>query len=100
MTNAIHYNRPGGEVRITARTEEGFAVLTVADNGLGIAAEDLPHLFERFYRADKARTNTGGSRGLGLAICQAIATAHGGSITVQSEPGRGSTFTLRLPNNP
>ncbi len=100
VTNAIHYNRPGGEVRISARTEEGFAVLAVADNGSGIAAEDLPHLFERFYRADKARTNTGGSSGLGLAICQAIAAAHAGNITVQSEPDRGSTFTLRLPGKP
>ena len=97
LTNAIEYNRPGGEVRVTTQPEDGCATLTVADTGAGIAREDLPRLFERFYRADKSRTHTGGSAGLGLAICQAIVEAHHGRIEVKSEPGWGSAFTMRLP---
>jgi heavy metal sensor kinase len=95
LTNAIQYNRPNGEVRVTTRLENQTAVLAVRDTGAGIAAEDLPRIFERFYRSDKSRT-TGGN-GLGLSICKAILTAHGGSIDVASEPGTGTTFTVRLP---
>jgi signal transduction histidine kinase len=74
-------------------------MFTVADTGIGIAPGDLPHIFDRFWRADPARSRTGErpGTGLGLAITKWIAEAHGGSITVQSRPGRGSTFTVRLP---
>lgn len=95
LTNAVRYNRPNGEIRIATRMDKGQAVLSVADTGPGIAPADLPHVFERFYRADKSRSTDGS--GLGLAICQAIVRAHGGSLEVQSESGRGATFTLRLP---
>jgi heavy metal sensor kinase len=97
LTNAIHFNRDQGEVRLAARTEGSVILLTVADTGQGIPAEDVPHLFERFYRADKSRSRIQGRNGLGLAICKAIVEAHGGSIEVASQPGAGSTFTVKLP---
>ncbi len=99
LDNAIRYTPKGGEVRVaTARNGRG-AKLIVSDNGEGIPAEALPHVFERFYRADKARAITnGGGAGLGLAICQAIVQAHGGSIGVKSELGQGSEFTVTLPD--
>ena len=101
VDNAIQYTPDGGEIRLSvaaARTDE--VVISVVDNGVGIAAHDLPHLFERFYRADDSRhrdSGTASGTGLGLSIAQWIADEHGGRIEVQSEPGRGSTFTLRLP---
>ena len=73
----------------------GLAVLTVSDTGTGIPAEDLPHVFKRFYRGDKSRT--GGNAGLGLAISKAIVEAHGGAIEVSSTENAGTTFTVRLP---
>jgi heavy metal sensor kinase len=97
ISNAIHYNQEGGAVRIGTRVEGDHAVLTVSDTGPGIAAEDLPRLFERFYRADKSRGRAGGHSGLGLAISRAIIDAHGGQIGVSSVPGHGATFTVRLP---
>ena len=97
LTNAIHYNTDQGEIRVSTRSEKQSAVLTVSDTGIGISAEDLPHVFERFYRADKSRARANGRSGLGLAICKAIVDAHGGTIEVSSQPGAGSTFTLRLP---
>jgi heavy metal sensor kinase len=97
LTNAVNYNKPNGEVRLTSNRLNGSVILTVADTGHGIAPEDLPHVFERFYRGDKARTNSGGSAGLGLAICRAIVEAHGGEITVASKPSDGTTFTIKLP---
>ena len=97
LTNAIHFNRDQGEVRLSARTEGDVVFLAVADTGQGIPAEDLPHLFERFYRADKSRSRIQGRNGLGLAICKAIMDAHGGGIEVSSQPGAGSTFTVKLP---
>ncbi len=97
LTNAIHHNRDQGEVHVTVRAEHGDAVLTVADTGVGIAEADLPHVFRRFFRADKARSHGDGRTGLGLAICQAIVDAHQGRLSVTSRPGTGSTFTLRLP---
>jgi heavy metal sensor kinase len=96
LVNAIQFNRAEGEVRVKLASPNGLAVLTVADTGQGIAPEDLPRVFERFYRADKSRTG-GGSAGLGLSICQAIVAAHGGTIEVASEKNRGTTFTVRLP---
>jgi heavy metal sensor kinase len=95
LTNAIQHNKPDGEVRITAQMQNGMAVLTVSDTGAGISAEDLPRVFERFYRADKSRS-TGGN-GLGLAIAKAVVEAHGGTIDVASEENVGTTFTVRLP---
>jgi signal transduction histidine kinase len=99
LTNAIEYNKPNGEVRVVLATQGGFVSLNVSDTGPGIAAEDLPRVFERFYRADKARSNASGHSGLGLAIAKAIVEAHGGRIDVSSEPGSPTTFTVRLPAN-
>jgi len=95
LTNAIQYNRPEGEVRVKLESQGGLAVLTVADTGLGIAAEDLPHVFERFYRADASRSSA--NNGLGLAISKAIIEAHGGTIKVASVQDDGTIFTVRLP---
>ena len=100
VNNAICYNRPGGSVRVRVAAEPGAAVLTVTDTGLGIAPEHLPHVFERFYRADDSRNRrNGGGAGLGLAICKAIADAHHAALDVTSIQGQGSTFTLRIPVN-
>jgi two-component system, OmpR family, sensor kinase len=96
LSNAIEYNKPSGEVRVGAEVAEGVVKLTVADTGAGIAAEDLPRVFERFYRADKARSGSGHT-GLGLAISRAIVQAHGGAMEVASEVGVGTTFTVTLP---
>ena len=96
LTNAIQYNRPDGKVRLELHAENGLAVLKIADTGQGIVPEDLPRVFERFYRADKSRTGAGNA-GLGLSICKAIVEAHGGTIEVTSEPNVGTTFTVRLP---
>ncbi len=94
--NAIKYTPAGGEVTLTLHRDDDWVAIGVEDTGVGIAAEDLPHIFERFYRADRSRARPGGS-GLGLSIAHWIAQAHGGELTVTSEPGRGSTFTLHLP---
>jgi two-component system, OmpR family, sensor kinase len=95
LANAIQYNRTDGEVRVILESQNGMAVLTVSDTGQGIVAEDLPRVFERFYRADKSRS-TGGN-GLGLAISKAVVEAHGGTIEVSSEENIGTIFTVRLP---
>jgi two-component system OmpR family sensor kinase len=95
LTNAITYNQENGEVRIQGETKNGSVILTVSDNGLGISAEALPHVFDRFYRADSSRTS--GNTGLGLAISKAIVEAHAGQIDVSSQLGAGSVFTVRLP---
>ena len=97
LNNAIHHNRDGGEVAVCTRNENGAAILTVSDNGPGISAEHLPRIFDRFYRADSARTSTQGRTGLGLAIARAIVEAHRGTIEVASESGEGAKFTVRLP---
>jgi signal transduction histidine kinase len=97
LSNAIHFNRDHGEVRISAQTDNGTALMAVADTGVGIPAEDLPHLFERFYRVDKSRSRIQGRTGLGLAICKAILDAQGGSIEVSSQLDAGTTFTVKLP---
>lgn len=95
LTNAIQYNKPGGEVRVTLAPENQVAALSVSDTGIGIAPEDLPRVFERFYRADKSRS-TGGN-GLGLAISKAIVEAHGGIIQATQLAGSGTAFTVRMP---
>jgi heavy metal sensor kinase len=100
LTNAIHYNKPQGEIHVRTLLENNEVKLTVADTGPGIAPEDLPHIFERFYRSDKARTSSSGRNGLGLAICKAVVDEHHGSIEAINEPGAGATFTVRLPAAP
>jgi len=97
LTNAIDYNQKRGEVRVATRAEPGAAVVTVADTGRGISADDLPHVFERFYRADKSRARADGHSGLGLAISKAIVDAHGGTIEISSQPDTGSIVIVKLP---
>lgn len=100
LTNAILYNNPGGKVEVSLTRSEGHAVLRIADTGCGISEHDCAHIFERFYRVDKARSRESGGSGLGLAICQSIVEAHGGSICVSSRPSAGTTFEVRLPCSP
>jgi len=95
LSNAIDYNRDGGEIRLAPGRDHDFVTLAVSNTSPGIPAEDLPQLFERFHRVDKSRT--GGHSGLGLAITKAIVLAHGGSIEVVSELGGSTTFTVLLP---
>jgi signal transduction histidine kinase len=97
LNNAIHYNHDGGRVRVSVGREDGFAVLTVADTGVGIADDEQSGVFARFFRADKARTREAGGSGLGLAICKSIIDAHGGDVRFVSRVGEGTTFTVRLP---
>ena len=102
VTNAIKYTPTGGTIDVSLTEQDGGVSLTVRDSGIGIAPGDLPHIFERFWRADPARSRTGDrpGTGLGLAITKWIAEAHGGSITVQSRPGRGTVFSVHLPRVP
>ena len=97
LSNAITHTPKGGRVVLTANQDGPAARIIVEDNGPGIPAEDLPHLFERFYRVDKARSRTTGGIGLGLTIAQRLVESHGGQITVESEPGRGSRFIVGIP---
>jgi heavy metal sensor kinase len=97
MSNAVQYNRPAGAVRLRLAVTDGWAVLSVGDTGRGIQEADRPHLFERFFRVDKARGRASGGHGLGLAICKSIVQAHGGTIGFQTEWEHGSTFWVRLP---
>jgi signal transduction histidine kinase len=99
VANAIKYTTEGGKVTVSLSKETGRAELSVKDTGMGIAGEDLPHVFERFYRGDKSRTRgkDGAGFGLGLSIAYWIARNHGGEIEVKSKLNRGSTFTMRLP---
>ena len=89
---------PEGEVTLRLRPENGQVVVEVDDTGPGIAPEHLPHLFERFYRGDLARDRESGGAGLGLAIVNEIAEAHGGTVRAESTVGKGSVFTLTLPS--
>jgi two-component system phosphate regulon sensor histidine kinase PhoR len=93
--NAIKFNHPGGRVTLSTRAGGESVIVSVSDTGIGIPKEDLPHVFERFYKADKARPR--GGSGLGLAIAKHTVQAHGGSIWAQSEEGKGSTFSFNLP---
>jgi two-component system phosphate regulon sensor histidine kinase PhoR len=97
LVNAIKYSHERGEIIIAASRTEAEVVIQVADSGCGIAREHLPRLFERFYRSDKARSRRLGGTGLGLAIVKHIVQAHGGTASVESELGRGSVFSIRLP---
>ncbi len=97
LDNAVKYTDAGGRVDLTVETRGTRAELRVSDTGIGIPARDLPRIFERFYRVDKARTRAEGGTGLGLAIARWIIDAHRGSVHVESEPGRGTIFTILLP---
>jgi len=97
LGNAVKYCRAGDEVRVSTHRQNGHAILTVADTGPGIPAEHLPHLFERFYRAETSRNRTTGGAGLGLAICKTLVEALGGHITVESGLQQGTTFQVTLP---
>lgn len=99
LANALRYTPRGGTVRLLAGWTRDAAVISVGDTGTGIAARHLPHLFDRFYRADAARSSSD-STGLGLAVVRSIAELHGGTVEVESTLGQGSTFTLRFPRTP
>jgi two-component system, OmpR family, phosphate regulon sensor histidine kinase PhoR len=98
LDNAVKYSREGGEIRLSARQRDGEIELTVSDDGIGIAREDLPRIFERFYRADKARSpDKVRGTGLGLAIVKHVVQLHGGRVEADSEPGKGTTIRVLLP---
>jgi len=97
LDNAVKYSPQGGKVTVQAFEEGGMVRVSVQDTGIGIPAKDLPRLFERFYRVDEARSRDKGGTGLGLSIVKHIVQAHGGSVQVESAPGKGSTFSFTLP---
>ena len=97
VDNAIKYNKPGGWVEVRLERAADAVVLEVADGGVGIPAEELRRVFERFYRVDKARGRAEGGSGIGLAIVKHVAENHGGRVEVESTPGAGSRFRVRLP---
>jgi len=97
VDNAIKYTSEGGTIEVTLQAEDDKAALRIADTGIGIPAESLPFVFDRFYRADRARSRESGGTGLGLAIVKAICTAHSGVVSVESSESKGSTFRVQLP---
>lgn len=97
LDNALKYTGAGGEVSVKLVSQDGKAILIVSDTGIGIAASDLPHVFDRFWRADKVRSRQEGGSGLGLSIAQKIVEQSGGKIEVESEVGSGSCFAVTLP---
>jgi two-component system OmpR family sensor kinase/two-component system sensor histidine kinase BaeS len=99
VANAIRHTREGGKIDLRAEVVEGGVQIEVADDGEGIDGEDLPYIFDRFWRADRARTHSDGAIGLGLAITRQLVRAHGGRIEAESERGVGTTFTIWLPKD-
>ena len=97
IDNAVKYSSAGSSVRVEIQKKDNQAVISVSDEGIGIPSKDLPRVFERFYRVDKARSRELGGTGLGLAIVKHIAIVHNGSVKVESEPGKGAAFTIRIP---
>ncbi len=97
LDNAIKYTGAAGHVDVATRVQNGFAVLEVSDDGIGITAESLPHVFDRFYRAEKARSRGSAGAGLGLSIVRAICRAHEGAVSIVSSEGKGTTVTVQLP---
>ena len=97
VSNAIKYTPKGGNVAITAKNSGEFFLISVSDNGIGIPKDDLPRIFERFYRVEKSRTSDAGGTGLGLAIAKEIIDAHGGDIKIDSEIGRGTHVDVFIP---
>jgi two-component system phosphate regulon sensor histidine kinase PhoR len=99
LANAIKFNRPGGEVHVSAAVNGDHQVsIVISDTGVGIPSQDLPRIFERFYRIDRARSRQVGGTGLGLSIVKHVVERMNGAIEVESQLGRGSVFTLRLPS--
>ncbi len=97
LSNAVRYTPDGGVISISAGEKDGWAVVCVRDTGIGIPKEDIPRLFDRFYRVDKARSRALGGSGLGLSIAREIMIKHSGSITIESEPGKGTSVTITFP---
>ncbi|MFC1945042.1 sensor histidine kinase, partial [Chloroflexota bacterium] len=97
LSNAINYTPEGGGISVSARSPGRYIEVSISDSGVGIPASDLPFIFERFYRTDKSRSRFSGGAGLGLTIAKQMVEAHGGTIEVHSEEGRGSTFTFTVP---
>ena len=96
-TNAIRYTPAGGRIRLSVTRDAGDAVVQVTDSGIGIPAEHLPHIFDRFYRVDTGRSRDSGGTGLGLSIVKWVTESHGGEVFLESTPGQATTFTVRLP---
>lgn len=100
IDNAVRYTGEGGAVDVSVRADDAVVVVRVADTGIGIAQRELPRIFERFYRVDRARSRETGGTGLGLSIVRHVTENHGGEVTVDSELGQGTTFEVRLPAAP
>jgi signal transduction histidine kinase len=96
LDNALKYTKPGGTIIVSSEQNDQEVIISFIDNGIGISKKDLPHIFDRFYRCDRSRSQEG--FGLGLSLALAFARAHGGNISVTSLPDNGSTFTLTLPH--
>jgi two-component system sensor histidine kinase BaeS len=99
LSNALRYTDSGGSVAVSVRRDNGFAVLEVADSGVGIAPEDVPKVFTRFWRGERSRSRATGGAGIGLSIVKELVNAHGGKIDVSSTPGKGSAFTVWIPSS-
>ncbi|MFA5055245.1 MAG: HAMP domain-containing sensor histidine kinase [Dehalococcoidia bacterium] len=99
IDNAVKYGNPGGEVKISTRSDDGHVIIEIKDNGIGISQTDQQRIFERFYRVDKSRSRAQGGSGLGLAIVKKIVEEHGGTVSVESAPGEGSAFRVVLPRS-
>jgi signal transduction histidine kinase len=97
LNNALAHTAPGGEIGVCAERQNGMIRTIVRDTGEGISAEDLPHVFDRFYRADRSRARQTGGYGLGLAIVRQLVQAHGGAVAVESQLGKGSEFSFTVP---
>jgi signal transduction histidine kinase len=97
ISNAVKFTDAGGDISIDVEDDGDNAVISISDTGIGISEEDLPHIFERFYRADASRSRLTGGSGIGLTIAKAIIDAHKGTIVVESRIGEGTVFTIKLP---
>ena len=97
VDNAVKYTLPHGAIRMSLGKTNGYAKIVIKDNGIGISPEDIPHIFDRFYRSNNARTANHNGTGLGLSICQWIVKSHYGTIAVESTLQKGSAFTVTLP---